>query len=127
MTVYELEIEGNQDDCEGNPIPYHRTTQRGTWDKAARRYAAWKEFVQFKFAKEYGVADLGKPIQGSPRGKIHVGITFKGENHGDPDNIVKGILDALFKNDKEMDVETTHRCAEKRGSVKVRIEIPKTA
>ncbi len=124
MKTYELTLLGNQEDPEGNPIPYFRQTQRSTWTKGARRYNAWKGFVQEEFCKKFDGVRLGKPIPGIPRGRLSVDIEFRGEQHGDPDNVAKGLLDALFKNDKEMDVQTSHICRKRRGSVRIKIEMP---
>lgn len=92
---YQFEIHGNQENPKGNPIPYHRTTQRAKWrDPAARRYAAWKKFVQ-QHALEAGL-NIGK-LEKNGNYRLDVVCGFIGENHGDPENVRKGIQDALFE------------------------------
>jgi len=34
---------------------------------------------------------------------MNIQIFWHGENHGDPDNVFKGIADALFADDKHLD------------------------
>jgi hypothetical protein len=117
-------IAGNQEDKTGNPIPYHRTTQRSFWNQASKRYHAWKEFVRSQYWLQTAKRLRNdKPYYKEARGRLEVKIAFKGENHADPDNIAKGILDALFENDKHMDVSTSHTCKNPQGSVAVTITL----
>lgn len=118
-------IYGNQEDpVNGNPIPYTRTTQGSHWNARSLRYNAWKSYVVAKYLdtiehwkEPINKADYGdahdvlerKPIK-LTRGRVSVTIFFSDERHPDPDNTVKGILDALFQSDKHIDVETTHYC-----------------
>jgi hypothetical protein len=118
-------ILGNQEDKTGNPIPYHRQTQRSSFfNKSAKRYQAWKDHVRSEFwlqtAKKL---KADKPYGKDVKGRLEAKISFRGENHADPDNIVKGILDALFENDKHIDVTTSHTCKNPQGSVTVTISI----
>ena len=93
--IYKFVIRGNQENPNGNPIPYHRTTQRAKWvDPAAKRYAAWKKFIQ-QHAIEAGL-NIGK-LKKNGCYKLDVTCSFVGENHGDAENIRKGISDALFE------------------------------
>mgnify|MGYP001583581100 CR=1 FL=1 len=93
--IYRFEIRGNQENPKGNPIPYHRTTQRAKWkDPAARRYAAWKKFVQ-QHALEAGLNIAKLKKNGDYR--LDVTCFFVGEAHGDPGNIRKGVEDSLFE------------------------------
>lgn len=48
-------------------------------------------------------------------------IRFKGERHADPSNIVKGVEDAIFVDDKHVDVQTRSSCGHEKGSVLVEI------
>lgn len=107
-------IYGSQESLDANPIPYHRTTQGSFWNKGSKRYAAWKQYVRLA---------AGKCFEGTPRGEVRTEIYFGKENHADSDNIIKGILDALFENDKEMDVFTIHTCCNKEPKVVVTIDI----
>lgn len=117
---YELEIIGNQEDPKnGNPIPYERMTQRGKWkNRRAQRYLAWKKYVQECWLEKYG---RFLKYDGSESIRLDVTCLFRGENHGDPDNIYKGIADALFANDKHVfgRINFAH-CTDRPG---VRIEI----
>jgi hypothetical protein len=40
-------IFGNQENSEGNPIPYFRSTQNNQWNPEVKRYNAWKDYVRF--------------------------------------------------------------------------------
>lgn len=118
-------IYGNQENpVNGNPIPYTRTTQGSSWNERSQRYNAWKSYVVSRYLDT--ISHLEKPISkedyGDPnsdkdrkpikltRGRVSITIFFSNEQHPDPDNTVKGILDALFQSDKHIDVETTHYC-----------------
>ncbi len=93
--IYRFDIHGNQKNPNGNPIPYHRTTQRAKWkDPAARRYAAWKKFVQ-QHALEAGLK-IGE-LKKNGHYRLDVVCFFVGERHGDPGNVRKGIEDSLFE------------------------------
>lgn len=119
-------IRGNPLDPNGNAIPYTRTTQRAKYSPRYERYRDWKDYVVAAFYRETGKKQTtlrGKPIAGVPRASLSVAIAFKGEAHADPDNVVKGIADALFDSDKEVDVHTTHTCKQQQGLVSVIIEI----
>lgn len=135
--IYEFTIYGNQESPEGNPIPYHRSTQGAKWNPAHQRYLAWKTFVQ-REAKNAGlIPELTNeqkkhyalrntpphPVQGEPRGMVEAVIFFGNEQHADPDNIVKGILDAVFRSDKHIDVHTKHCCGNSRPRVEVKITL----
>ena len=97
--MYELNIT-----LDHNAIPYHRTTQGSRWNRESKRYMAWKEFLQREFTIKYPPTKeyypFVKPIVTLGPWKCDVMITFKGANHGDPDNILKAVNDALFKVDK---------------------------
>lgn len=120
-------IHGNQQDLKGNPIPYLRMTRgelkllkipghkiRSKSAMAKRegiqRYLDWKEYVkmclyfnpigngerQLKKVKIDQLLNCGE--------KVHMdcSIYFANKKHGDPDNIFKGIGDAIFTNDKHV-------------------------
>lgn len=96
MYAFEMKLENN-------PLPYHRTTQGSKWNGAYRRYANWKSQIQSEFFKKYPVEKWkykDKPIKDPGPWKVDVLITFKGTRHGDPDNILKAVLDSLFETDK---------------------------
>lgn len=119
-------IVGNQEDERGNPIPYHRATQRGRFNKGQRRYYAWKDHVRASFAQSWDRSiplTLDGKIPGTPVGKVTAEICFGSETHADPDNVVKGILDALFQNDKHVDVETKHSCRHDEPRVLVNVTL----
>jgi len=115
-------IEGNQEDIKENPIPYLRMTRRGlrllnipeyrvnkgaiTKRRGIKRYLDWKDYVRVCFIT--GAMADGKEATDSHKKeilnekKVHMDcmIWFANKRHGDPDNIRKGIQDALFSNDK---------------------------
>lgn len=134
-------VRGNQDNRLANPVPYHRATQGSKWNPAHRRYLAWKDWVRAAYfdvvfpnkkisREDYGAAhDMmeRQPFTDKNiRGRMVAQIYFGNETHCDPDNVAKGILDALFVNDKHIDVETHHTCnnAEPRVEVYLTFETP---
>lgn len=128
-------IKGNQEDNEGNPIPYVRVVSRALWLPNAQRYHAWKEYVRNSFFKGYPeyvsysdrhliVDDEPLTTKASERARMDIKIFWRNGVHGDPDNIFKGIADSLFKDDKFLDgsFESCH-APDGRGKVEVKITI----
>lgn len=131
-------IEGNQDDPNGNPVPFQRAI-KGMWRKASQRYMEWQSHVRIEFYKSSdgdGIEGLKKamtnpgglkPINLEPKqwAEMHIDIWWKNNAHGDADNVFKGILDALFVNDKEVwkGSYDSHIAPDKKGMVSVRIII----
>ena len=118
MKEIRFKIKGNQEDGTGNPIPYTRTTRGSHWNEKTKRYNAWKEFVVGEFLKsiennypeylqkfQHNWINRGKLIELKKDAKVKVDmvIEWKNKNHGDPDNVWKGIVDALFDEDKNID------------------------
>jgi hypothetical protein len=112
-------IQGNQENPKGNPIPYHRATQGSYWNAGNRRYHAWKDYVvkcfeeaSIKSGSYTRMSDeqiiemvkkgqRPKPIElGKKNARMDILIEWANGAHADCDNIFKGILDALFVNDK---------------------------
>ena len=127
-------INGNHENINGNPLPYFRTTQQSAFSNGNLRYASWLEYVRRSFERTAGpgylkiLREAGKldrhPITDKKiKGNVAATIYFAGENHGDPDNVVKGILDALFTNDKHIDVQTFHTCGNESGRVEVTVDV----
>lgn len=134
-------IEGNSAGIGENPIPYTRTTQRQKYSDRYKRYTEWKTFVVARYLdvtfpakraikrEDFGdVHDLleRKPIKAGVRASVMINIFFAHSKngkctHADPDNVVKGIVDALFMDDKHVDVETHHTCARQMPKVEVQI------
>lgn len=132
--IIQFTIYGNQEDPEGNPIPYVRSTQKALWRRDWKRYAAWKEFVQ----KRLIVSNLGdqitfirdnlwslkKPLIITGKARMDLKIFWKKGTHGDPDNIFKGIADALFVDDRNLDGSFESSSAEDgKGRVEVIINV----
>lgn len=97
---------------DGHPVPYLRMTQGQVklcripdWKLSPSqlkkkgqliRYFEWKEYVDLcaiKAKVEFDRAPKEKKF-------MDLVIFFKNKVHGDPDNIFKGIADALFSDDK---------------------------
>ena len=118
MKTFTFTIYGNQENESGNPIPYFRSTQGGQFNKGAKRYHAWKDYVRAKFmdavrrevsptqykAYEMSLFTKKKPIpSGGGEGLrpcMTLLIMWANKAHADCDNVFKGIADALFVNDK---------------------------
>jgi Holliday junction resolvase RusA-like endonuclease len=139
MIYYDFVIEGNQEKKHGNPMPYFRRTQGSLWSKGAQRYAAWVQYVrrecymqttlrekwempsgrskQFRYAHPFELLPMQKA-------RMDIVIYFADEAHADPDNIFKGLADALFKNDKHLVHSTDYvHDPERNGRVAVNITI----
>ncbi len=114
-------INGNQENPKGNPIPYHRATQKSRWSPECQRYEAWKSYVQEAFyseSKKFNIerifsddppeklmkkmmdGKITKPINLKKKMRTDIFIYWANNAHGDPDNILKGVNDALYQNDK---------------------------
>lgn len=109
-------LHGNHEDRNGNPLPKLRMTGPQQWRPEAKRYAAWKTFVQIALVEELNrrhppaareaaknIALLGKPLALGDRGaRMDLKIRWRNGAHGDPENIFGSIADALFYNDKHL-------------------------
>jgi len=96
---WSLTIQGNQEDSNGNPIPYERMTQRSKFLPRNKRYSSWKRYIIGSWMEKFHRAPDFDPGETY---RLDVICYFKGENHGDPENIRKGVQDALFSNDKHI-------------------------
>ena len=133
--IISFRIDGNQEDPEGNPIPYVRVVSGALWLPKAKRYAAWKEYVRNVLYKHYPalapdpselLAGEAWPLTTKPSisARMDIKIAWMNGIHGDPDNIFKGIADALFQNDKFLDGSFESFLAEDgRGKVDIEIVI----
>jgi len=88
----------------GQPVPYKRTTQNSKWtDANYKRYQCYKDAIVLAFLEQCeGNWNHIKPLT-TVRGqktKVELMIYFKNFAHGDSDNVMKGLLDALFECDK---------------------------
>jgi hypothetical protein len=82
-------------DPNGNAVGYERMTQRSKRkDPAARRYLAWQKFIQIHW-----ITQTRKPLPKKKNGyyRLDVICYIKGCRHADPENVRKGIQDALFQ------------------------------
>lgn len=133
MNQFAFTIYGNQENKAGNPVPYVRSTQGSKWNPRYQRYCSWKDYVvkayllvaPFKGEANRRMIQGGKPIGKGVSGRVMVNIFFADETHCDPDNVVKGILDTLFQDDKHIDVETYHHCRADRPRVEVQVQLNK--
>ena len=104
--VYEFEIVG----LEYNPVPYKRTTQKMKFTKDYKKYLEWKTLL----ADWHAVPELCGAYF------VETIAIYKDKTHGDTDNVAKGVLDALFKNDKYVSGSYSYEYADK-GGIKVKI------
>lgn len=108
--IIHFTLPGNQEDPRGNPVPYFRRNDRNRFSDGAKRYHAWMEFVKghfwtaaYRFKDAQRMMDLktGRLLVGKEtKIEIVVRVWWADEKHGDLDNILKGILDSIFRNDK---------------------------
>lgn len=140
MKTVSFTIAGGPAGLQENPIPYTRTTQRAKFSPRYLRYQEWKTFVVAKYLdvtfpktqikrEDFGeMHDLleKKPIKKGVRARVMLNIHFAHSTngkctHADPDNVGKGIIDALFMDDQHVDIDTHHDCKKQRPSVEVQI------
>ena len=78
----------------GDPIGYVRMTGRGKFTARAKRYHAWMVAVQVEARK----AGFRLPMEATEAAPLRIDAyaTFKNRRHPDPENVRKGIVDALF-------------------------------
>lgn len=103
----------------GTPVPYLRMTQGEARlakiplhrvrphmrekHRRIRRYFDWKEYVcACALGKKYNPAPKADRKDPRARGKTYLNVVvyFGTGVHGDPENVRKGIQDALFEDDK---------------------------
>lgn len=82
-----------------NPMGAVRSTQRSKWvDPAAKRYEGYKRMVRL-IANTAGVPDV---IGKGQTARAKVTLYWEKRAKCDLDNAVKGILDALWKQDRQV-------------------------
>ncbi|SUW99751.1 Endodeoxyribonuclease RusA [Campylobacter jejuni subsp. doylei] len=97
MEKYILKI-----DLKSNAVPYKRTTQRSKFVcKDYLKYLDFKKLLQMEFRIQNDRSCF-QALDKQKNYKFSLKIGFKDKKHGDADNIVKGVLDALFTNDKNV-------------------------
>lgn len=74
-----------------NPIGYTRTTQKSKWNENSIKYEIWKRVVANTFLNE--CPNLRVPKR--TKCKLEIMIYYKNDIKSDPDNVFKGIADAL--------------------------------
>lgn len=88
----------------GKPVGYKRTTQAGArFDAGYKRYQRYKDAIAASFLSQVPGDWAGtKPLTTvkGEKTRVDIKIYFCDYTHGDPDNILKAILDALFECDK---------------------------
>jgi len=136
--IYKFTVHGNPTNPDGNPVPYKRTLN-WAMRKEDRKYFAWHEHV-----RRTAMEDC-RPIPDEPevvkvsrntfiyypfnlsmsRARVDMKIYWMNDQHGDADNVFKGILDAIFRNDKNVVAGSyeSSKCPEKKGRVEVTVTI----
>lgn len=113
-------IKGNPKDPKGNPMPKVKLTGNQHWLPRAQEYQKWKEHVVFALLDslennlelqricEHSIVKWDHPIALGPleHAYMFLRIYWGNLHHGDPENVFGSIADALFFNDKNLDVET---------------------
>lgn len=127
----EFTIRGNQEDRHGNPIPYERVLKQHMRARSVR-YMDWQAYVRTacidveKNRAGMFLHKMGPHVRLEKGEKCHMAIFIEWASgaHGDGDNVWKGIADALFVNDKDIDGSFVGRMSEsKQGKVDVIIKI----
>ncbi|MCP6719724.1 MAG: hypothetical protein KJI72_00140 [Patescibacteria group bacterium] len=141
--IIKFTIHGNQEYYNGNPVPFQRMLNYA-WRRASTRYVEWQQYVRdqyFETRRALGlqaiISDNGdpngiemvrtteiKPFNTKRKAQMDIEIYWKNNAHGDPDNVWKGVADALFKDDKNLDGSFKSQVAKnKKGRVEVKITI----
>jgi len=126
--IIQFTIKGNSEDLEGNPVPYVRVVGRALWLPHAKKYHAWKEYVRSIFYRNYPEfsSEQAQPLTTkiSERARMSITIYWVNGVHADPDNVFKGLADALFKQDKFLDGSfESHYASDGKGRVEVEITL----
>lgn len=133
MRTISFSILGNHKDPKGNAVPKLKMTGRQHWTPKAKEYVLWKQHVVSSFISSLpqGTQNLiekdfypGKPIrlEKEEHALMRLRIKWKDNTHGDPENIFGSVADALFENDKNLDIGTVSVRA-KEGRIGVTIYI----
>jgi Holliday junction resolvase RusA-like endonuclease len=87
----------------GDPIGYVRTTRRQKFvDERWKRYQTWKNRVTESAGRQV-LAIVGALEARKARVTMALGIHYRSDaRRPDPDNVWKGIADALFKQDRNV-------------------------
>lgn len=112
MIEIKFHVRGNQEDMYGNPIPYQRTLNH-SWTKAATRYKDWMDYVRAEFVRSFILESKRKDIvvvttdghielERGQTAEVELDVSWANGHHGDLDNVLKGVLDSLFIQDKEI-------------------------
>ncbi len=127
--IFYFEIKGNQEKKDGNPIGYKRANRGSSWTPEIKRYHAWCNYVRKCFSNIEGLPKefkntLKNPIDISKSyASLDLEIDFASEVRGDVDNILKGIADSLFINDKNMlIIGAVAKLRQPSGLIKITIE-----
>ena len=134
MQTLSFTIRGNQEDPTGNPVPYTRVLNH-SWRGDSKRYMKWLDYVRAEFVSQVGTHGAvaafyaGKPpivLGKEERAQVAIKVYWRDGSHGDLDNVLKGILDALFENDKRVNglKASSEMSRDKRGRVEVIITLP---
>lgn len=79
----------------GKPVGYYSTTHKGVWtDPRVKKYHAWRDEVRRAASK----AGITLPLVATEMHPLIIltVATFANRVHPDPENVHKGIVDALF-------------------------------
>ena len=135
-------VTGNGDDPKGNPLPKLRMTQRQGWKPEVQRYVRYLETVRGAFLKSpdltradvdaltrtmasKGSKKLIPKAMTQRKAWLRVDLTWSSRVHGDPENVLGAIADAIFEDDKNLAVcaDFTEELGE-CGQAVVTIELP---
>lgn len=91
----------------GDPVGYVATTSRGKWSAQYQRFAEYAKRVRF-YARASGISTPLLATKGHPL-TIRTISYFANGRHPDPGNVQKGVVDALFYDEKKADLAKLYR------------------
>ncbi|MDQ3158794.1 MAG: RusA family crossover junction endodeoxyribonuclease [bacterium] len=143
MIEINFTIEGNHKRPTGNPLGYTRVISH-MWRPDATEYMAWCEYVRACYYKQQNLKgfpiitcdkpavlprnpkkESPKPIQTKALARMDLVIEYANNSRPDSDNVHKGILDALWLDDKYVMAGSyeSRVSPDKKGRVLVTIKI----
>lgn len=134
MKKISFTIYGNHKSTTGNAVPKLKMVRNQQWTAKAQEYVKWKNYVVSLFLykildKSYdnNYARYKKPIILNlvEHALLICNFYWSNKTHGDAENCIGSIADALFKDDKRVDVFTISQMSniKQNGKPKGKVDV----